>query len=51
MSYAWQSEKTQLRKAIRTPAIKKLQWLEEVRQFISLLPRKTLAARNKLKKG
>jgi len=51
MSYAWQSEKMQLRKAIRTPAIRKLRWLEEVRQLISLLPKKTLALRNKLKQG
>ncbi len=50
-SQLWESEKTMFLKALNTPAIEKLRWLEEFRRFVSLLPKKTLAIREKLKES
>ncbi|GEM_PF-4839859 len=51
MTTRWESENDRLKKHMGIPAVKKLEWLEEMRRFASLLPKKTQAIRRKLRAG
>ncbi len=48
MNYKWETEEEKLKKYMRVTATKKLEWLEEMRQFISYLPKETLVIRKKM---
>jgi hypothetical protein len=49
MTYKWESEEDKIRKSMRISPAKKLAWLEEMRQFLSCLPKKTLSIRSKIR--
>ncbi|MDP2906182.1 MAG: hypothetical protein Q8O22_07780 [Candidatus Omnitrophota bacterium] len=49
--YGWESESERLKRHMQIPAAKKLEWLEEMRRFASLLPKKTQATRRKVRAG
>jgi len=49
MTTHWESESERLKRHMRIPAAKKLEWLEEMRRFTALLPKRTLAVRRKLR--
>ncbi len=49
MNYKWESEKARLKAYIKIPAAKKLEWLEQMRQLVLCLPKKTLVIRKKMR--
>ncbi len=51
MTYKWESESERRRRLIKLSPAKKLEWLEEMRQLLSHLPKRTLAIRKKLQQG
>ena len=49
MRLGWESEKDKIKRSMNIAPLKKLEWLEEMRQLSEMLPKKTLLLRQKLR--
>jgi len=49
MGFGWESEKDKIKRSMNIAPLKKLEWLEEMRQLSEMLPKKTLLLRQKLR--